>query len=64
MTIDEYIEQAPLERRTALNRIRAICQKRLVDFEEGIEYGMPSYKKKGVVEIAFASQKTISLSTS
>jgi uncharacterized protein YdhG (YjbR/CyaY superfamily) len=29
----------------------------LAGYEEGMDYGMPSYKKNGVVEVGFASQK-------
>jgi uncharacterized protein YdhG (YjbR/CyaY superfamily) len=29
----------------------------LESYQEGMDYGMPSYKKNGVVEVGFASQK-------
>lgn len=57
MTVSEYIKNAPENRQAALNRIRSICKKNLPGFEETIEYGMPAYKRNGVMGVAFASQK-------
>ena len=56
-SVDSYIEQAPSERHEALRRLRVLCRQVLTGFEEIIMYGMPSYARKGVVEVAFASQK-------
>jgi uncharacterized protein YdhG (YjbR/CyaY superfamily) len=38
-------------------KIRKFCLKHLNGFEESMEFGMPSYSRNGVVEVAFASQK-------
>ena len=55
--VDTYLSQVPDTRRAALTRLRELCRETLVGYEEGMEYGLPSYKKSGVVEVAFASQK-------
>jgi uncharacterized protein YdhG (YjbR/CyaY superfamily) len=61
-TVDEYIAEAPEERRHTLAQLRGECLERLEGFDEGMEYRMPSYRRDGVVEVAFASQsRTISL---
>lgn len=56
-TVSEYLEEVPEERTTALVQIRKLCQEYLIDFEESMQYGMPSYSRDGTVEVAFASQK-------
>lgn len=55
--VDAYLAEVPAERREVLTAIRRLCLDSLPGYEEGMDYGMPSYKKDGVVEIAFASQK-------
>ena len=55
--VGAYIAESPDERRAALSRIRELCGQLLGGYEESIEYGMPVYKRNGVAEIAFASQK-------
>ncbi len=55
--VASYIEQAPAERRASLERLRSLCRGLLTGYEEAIEYKMPVYKRNGVAEIAFASQK-------
>ena len=55
--VDAYLAEVPPERRDVLAAIRQLCQENLPGYEEGMEYGMPSYAKDGVVEFAFASQK-------
>ena len=52
-----YIAQAPPERPAALNQLRSFCRELLADYEECLEYGMPAYRRKGAVDLAFASQK-------
>src|SRR5215204_4166753 len=52
-----YIEEAPTERQEALTRLRDLCRTHLTGFEETMEYGGPSYKRNGEVEVGFASQK-------
>lgn len=56
-TVDDYLEEVPEARLEALKKIRVLCLKHLPDYEESMAYHMPSYKKDGVVEVAFASQK-------
>ncbi|WP_248962141.1 iron chaperone [Sphaerisporangium perillae] len=55
--VDGYLAEVPGERREALARLRDLCRAELKGFTEGMEYGMPSYARDGVVEIGFASQK-------
>jgi uncharacterized protein YdhG (YjbR/CyaY superfamily) len=57
-TVDQYLKEVPESRQKALAKLRKLCLEILVGYEENMEYGMPSYKKKdGEVEVAFASQK-------
>ena len=56
-TVDEYIAEAPAERRDALARVREIARRQLGGFEERMQYGMPCYYRDGRCEFAFASQK-------
>jgi len=55
--VDAYLAEVPVERRDVLAAIRRLCLEHLPDYEEGMDYGMPSYSKDGVVEFGFASQK-------
>lgn len=55
--VTTYIEEAPAERQEALTRLRDLCRDLLMGFEETMDYGGPSYKRNGVVEMGFASQK-------
>ena len=55
--VTTYIEEAPTERQEALRRLRELCLAELTGFEEAMEYGGPSYKRNGEVEVGFASQK-------
>jgi uncharacterized protein YdhG (YjbR/CyaY superfamily) len=52
-----YINEAPAERRETLTRLRDLCREILIDFEETMAYGGPSYKRNGEVEVGIASQK-------
>jgi uncharacterized protein YdhG (YjbR/CyaY superfamily) len=56
--VDAYIETAPPERQDTLVRLRDECRERLTGFEEGMEFRMPSYRRDGVVEVAFANQSS------
>ena len=56
-TVSEYLKEVPEERISALAQIRKLCQDHLTEFEESMQYGMPSYSRDGTVEVAFASQK-------
>jgi uncharacterized protein YdhG (YjbR/CyaY superfamily) len=42
--------------RDCLRRLRRLCVSTLKGYEEGMDYGLPCYKRDGIVEIAFASQ--------
>ena len=55
--VDQYFDEVPVERVEALKQLRQLCQEELSNYEESMEYGMPSYSKDGNVEVAFASQK-------
>lgn len=55
--VTSYLQEVPAERKEALEHLRMLCLETLVGYEEGMDYGMPGYKKNGVVEIAFNSQK-------
>lgn len=56
--VSDYLQEVPERRLEALTRLRAACLDILEGYEEGMDYGMPSYKKDGTVEVAFASQKS------
>lgn len=56
-TVDQYLLEVPEERQAALTRLRDLCRKHLKGFEESMEYGMPNYRRNGVAEVGFASQK-------
>ena len=57
-TVEEYLADVPEERRPALETLRTLCLEELAGYEEGMQYGMPSYSRDGsAVEVAFASQK-------
>ena len=56
-TVDAYLAKVPIERHEALHRIRTLCREHLKGFTEDMRYGMPSYSRNNVVEVAFASQK-------
>ncbi len=55
--VQTYIAEVPTERRTAIQKLRILCRENLDGYEECMEYGMPSYKRDGVVKVSFASQK-------
>jgi uncharacterized protein YdhG (YjbR/CyaY superfamily) len=55
--VKTYIAEVPAQRRAAMKKLRMLCRQNLAGYEEGIEYGMPCYKRDGVIEMSFASQK-------
>lgn len=55
--VPTYLQHVPLDRVSCLTELRQLCLHTLINYEEGMEYGMPCYKKNGTVEVAFASQK-------
>jgi uncharacterized protein YdhG (YjbR/CyaY superfamily) len=56
-TVGDYLLEVPEKRIQAINKLRRLCLKHLPEHEESMEYNMPSYKRAGQVEVAFASQK-------
>lgn len=55
-TVDNYIESAEKSVRPALRQLRATIRKAAPDAQEGISYGMPSYKQDGML-VYFAAYK-------
>lgn len=56
-TVTACLSEVSPERRSALKKLRALCRAALTGFEETMEYGGPCYKRDGIVEVGFASQK-------
>ena len=52
-----YLQHVPVDRVACLTKLRQLCLQILSEYEEGMDYGMPCYKKHEKVEVAFASQK-------
>ena len=52
-----YLQHVPVDRVACLTELRQLCLSILSEYEEGMDYGMPTYKKQGRVEVGFASQK-------
>lgn len=57
--VKDYLKTVPLDRKTTIERLRSLCLDNLIGFEETMEYGMPSYRRNGVVEVAFNSQEEL-----
>ncbi len=55
--VDAYVAEVSAERREAIENLRNLILQNLPGVEECIEFGMPCYKRKGAIEISFASQK-------
>ena len=55
--VDSYFTELPKDRMDAMTKIRALIREICNDYEESMQYGMPSYSKAGVVEIALSSQR-------
>lgn len=55
--VDAYLAEVPDDRKVVLARLRELCRAELEGFAEVMAYGMPTYQRDGVAEIAFASQK-------
>ncbi|HSB63462.1 MAG TPA: DUF1801 domain-containing protein [Thermoanaerobaculia bacterium] len=54
--VPTYLDGVKTRDRECLERLRRLCVSTLKGYEEGMDYGMPCYKRDGVPEIAFASQ--------
>ncbi len=50
------MEIQPESWRPALKKHRFRCQRELIGYVEGMDYGMPSYSRDGTTEVALASQ--------
>jgi uncharacterized protein YdhG (YjbR/CyaY superfamily) len=55
--VTDYLEEVPEKRKKALLQIRKLCKEILKGYEEGMSYKLPSYKRNGLPEVSFASQK-------
>ena len=55
--VTTYIQEAPAERQDVLLKFRQMCREYLPSLEETMDYRVPSYKRNGEVEVAFASQR-------
>lgn len=56
-TVGDYVLEVPEKRIQAIGKLRQLCLNHLPEYEESMVYKMPSYKRDGHVEVAFASQK-------
>jgi uncharacterized protein YdhG (YjbR/CyaY superfamily) len=54
---DGYLAQVPADRRAVLSELRELCGRLLTGFDEVMRYGMPTYRRDGIAEVAWASQK-------
>src|SRR6201987_2609750 len=57
VNVSTYIAYFPAAQRAAIKKLRALCKQNLKGYEECIEYGIPGYKRKGVLEVSFAGRK-------
>jgi uncharacterized protein YdhG (YjbR/CyaY superfamily) len=55
--VDGYLAQVPADRRAVLSDLRELCGRLLAGFDEAMRYGMPTYSRDGIAEVAWASQK-------
>jgi uncharacterized protein YdhG (YjbR/CyaY superfamily) len=55
--VDGYLAQVPADRRAVLSGLRELCGRLLAGFDEAMRYGMPTYSRDGIAEVAWASQK-------
>src|SRR5580765_815186 len=55
--VNDYLKEVPEKRKKAFQQIRKLCKEILKGYEEGMAYKLPSYKRNGVSEVGFASQK-------
>ncbi len=57
MSVEEYIENCPEERRLAMNELREMILRAFPLMAETTQYKMPTYSLDGEIVFAFASQK-------
>jgi len=55
--VDGYLAELPAGRRAVLSEMRELCGRLLAGFDESMRYGMPTYSRDGIAEIAWASQQ-------
>jgi len=55
--VEAYIAELPPESRAVIEKLRSLCRQHLEGYQECMEYGMPVYKRNGVMEVSFARQK-------
>lgn len=55
-SVAAYLKELPDDRRKVMTSLVALCRKHLVGFEEGMEYGMP-YFKRDAGAVGICSQK-------
>ncbi len=51
-----YITEQPEEWQPTLKKLRTACRSQLRGYTEGMTYGMPSYSRRGQVEVSFGKQ--------
>jgi uncharacterized protein YdhG (YjbR/CyaY superfamily) len=56
-SVDTYLAGVPDDRLAELTELRRACRELLTGFDEYMKYGMPTYGRDGVAEIAWARQK-------
>lgn len=52
--VERFIDDAPEDRKPALNALRTACLGELDGLQESMQYGMPSYLRAGEVEVVLA----------
>jgi uncharacterized protein YdhG (YjbR/CyaY superfamily) len=55
-TVDGYLKGLPEDRRAVIARLREIARRTLPGFTEGMEYGMPYYRRGRSDAVGFASK--------
>jgi len=55
--VQTYIAELPAGRRAVIEKLRNLCRQHLTGYQECMDYGLPVYKRNGVPEVSFASQK-------
>ncbi|MDQ2765738.1 MAG: DUF1801 domain-containing protein [Gemmatimonadota bacterium] len=55
-TVAAYLRELPNDRRNVMTSLCALARKVLVGFDEGMEYGMPYYKRESQA-VGICSQK-------
>ncbi len=57
--VETYLRDVPEERRASLTTLRNLCSRVLTGYEEGIDYGMPVYKRNGVTGSGVCEPKAV-----